>query len=96
MACDAFAFSVFPSVVWGLLKYNGDTTVGKYWKGLTRFIDNGYSPPGYLAQRTYPLATYPTYPHRQSGRTSAHQTPKTSRKCSLSLAIGARRRPHAG
>ena len=56
-----FVFSVFPSVVWGLLKYNGDTTVGKYWKGLTRFMDNGYSPPPRgvcLVQQIYPLVAY--------------------------------------
>lgn len=40
---DASWASVFPSVVWGLLKYNGDTTVGQFWPGLTRFIDNEWS-----------------------------------------------------
>jgi len=39
-SADASWASVFPSVVWGLLKYNGDTTVGQFWPGLTRFIDN--------------------------------------------------------
>eukprot|EP00040_Diaphanoeca_grandis_P031968 m.192534 g.192534 ORF g.192534 m.192534 type:complete len:1045 (-) comp32471_c0_seq1:82-3216(-) len=42
-SADASWASVYPSVVWGLLKYNGDTTVGKFWDGLTRFMDNEWS-----------------------------------------------------
>ena len=39
-SADASWGSVFPQVVWGLLKYNGDTTVGRYWAGLQRFMAN--------------------------------------------------------
>jgi alpha-L-rhamnosidase len=42
-SADASWGSVFPSIVWGLLKYNGDITVGKYWHGLTRFMDNEWA-----------------------------------------------------
>jgi hypothetical protein len=42
-SADASWASVFPSIVWGLLKYNGDTTVDKYWHGLTRFMDNEWT-----------------------------------------------------
>lgn len=42
-SADASWASVFPSVVWGLLKYNGDNTVGQWWHGLTRFMDNEWN-----------------------------------------------------
>ena len=42
-SADASWASVFPSVVWGMLKYTGDTTVGQYWHGLTRFMDNEWN-----------------------------------------------------
>ena len=37
-SADASWASVFPSIIWGLLKYKGDTTVGQFWPGLTRFM----------------------------------------------------------
>eukprot|EP00041_Stephanoeca_diplocostata_P021741 m.512916 g.512916 ORF g.512916 m.512916 type:complete len:1042 (+) comp21898_c0_seq1:116-3241(+) len=42
-SCDASWTSVYPSVVWGLLKYYGDTTVEKYYDGVVRFITNEYN-----------------------------------------------------
>lgn len=42
-SCDASWTSVYPSVVWGLLKYYGDTTVEKYYEGVVRFITNEYN-----------------------------------------------------
>jgi alpha-L-rhamnosidase len=39
-SADASWASVYPSVAYALLKYNGDTTIVKHWEGLQRFIDN--------------------------------------------------------
>ena len=52
-SADASWASVFPSIVWGLLKYKGDTTVGQFWPGLTRFmVRSSYHLPRMLQLRT--------------------------------------------
>ena len=40
-SCDASWTSVYPSVVWATMKYQGDLEIVKAnWPGLTRFMDN--------------------------------------------------------
>ena len=39
-SCDASWASVFPTVAWALLKYQGDTSIARYWPGLKRFMAN--------------------------------------------------------
>lgn len=43
-SCDASWGSAFPSVVYALVKWSGDVLAPqRYWKGLSRFVDNEYS-----------------------------------------------------
>ena len=67
-SADASWASVFPSVIWGMLKYTGDTSVGQFWFGLQRFMDNEWTHLGSPADITKIFAQFGDWVPPPSGQ----------------------------